>query len=222
MNTSVVAKLIKKDLDLSIWPVLGCLALVFFGAGVIFVGTTRQTFVFGTMVMGPILVAALMANALLVNERRDQTLAFIMSLPVTNMDYTWAKLGYALPVYFIIWGLSFALIEALIVISPAPPAVIAAFALLYGGTMCVAVLTIAVALATGSRRLTSAVTGGSGMLVGLGVAIFGRASGLAQGLSNKSFHWTPEVIGSLGGEALLAALMLAVLLYVQAHKTDFV
>lgn len=224
MSTSVVARLIRKDFDLSLWPMLGCLALVLAGAAVIYIGTTRQTFAFGTMlmVMGPVLVAALMSNALMVNERRDQTLAFIMSLPVTIMDYTWAKIGLALPVYFVTWGLSLALIEVLIVHSPAPPGIVAVFALLYGGLMCVSLLNMSVALITGSRRLSSAVTAGSGMVVGLGVAVFGRASGITEGFNNNSFRWTPEIFASLGGEALLAVLTLAVLLYVQARKKDFV
>ena len=40
---------------------------------------------------------------LVVNEKKDQTLTFMMSLPVTAQDYAWAKLGANLVLYLVPW-----------------------------------------------------------------------------------------------------------------------
>ena len=111
MSASIVPQLIRKDLHIMRIPIL-----LWWLGGVAAVATTIGA---GFFLFGMILFVTCMAGSgvhavmqTVVEERREQTLPFIMSLPITVREYTTAKLLANLLIFTSVWltlsGASFA------------------------------------------------------------------------------------------------------------------
>ena len=102
MNYFMVKRLILKDWHFQRWPITGLLAggivaillMAHRGNGFFYAGTSLLM----TVMIG---LGIELAMATVVNERKGQTLAFIMSLPVSARDYTIAKLLANLLIFLI-------------------------------------------------------------------------------------------------------------------------
>src|SRR5262245_37633593 len=94
MNIGMVKRLIAKDWYLQRWPILGGL-----GAGAIavaLVGAANETaFYIGFVLLVSVLitVGVQLAMSTVLLERKEQTLSFVMSLPISAREYTVAKLA---------------------------------------------------------------------------------------------------------------------------------
>lgn len=93
MSRSIVRQLIVKDLMImkapAVWYFLGGIAAILFAIFSENVANFIAQILFVTVLFGAGIHAAMRT---VVEERREQNLPFIMSLPVTIMDYTRAKL----------------------------------------------------------------------------------------------------------------------------------
>jgi ABC-2 type transport system permease protein len=93
MNYPMVKRLILKDWYFQRWPIAGLLA-----GGVLAILLMCRTgngwFYAGTVLLITALIGLSIELAMttVVNERKNQTLAFVMSLPVSARDYTIAKI----------------------------------------------------------------------------------------------------------------------------------
>jgi ABC-2 type transport system permease protein len=109
MNTQAISILFLKDLYLSRRPLFG-----YFAAGIACtaIGVVPQpTFAFIGFVL--ILTVAIgsgmhLLGELLLSEGNDQTRAFILSLPVSLLDYSVAKIAVVLTTFLIPWSTMFA------------------------------------------------------------------------------------------------------------------
>ncbi|NQZ11956.1 MAG: hypothetical protein HRT35_32795 [Algicola sp.] len=110
MNALMIKKLVSIDwylnrLPLTIYAIVGLLALVLLNMPSIaafYVGTVL-------IVSAVIVVGSHLVFVTLVRDRKSQTLAFVMSLPVSFMDYTMAKVitnlvGFLLPWLVLVLG----------------------------------------------------------------------------------------------------------------------
>jgi len=102
MSTRMVGILIRKDLALMALPALGYLFGGAVGIGLMAI-EGRAWFNAGAI----LLISALFGlgfhpcMATVIGERKDKTLAFIMSMPITPAEYTLAKIGANLLVFFV-------------------------------------------------------------------------------------------------------------------------
>lgn len=104
MNHALVLHLIKKDWYLSrMLLVLSALA----GAasvGILYLRTEVGGFVgLSSAAIVLVMVAILLPMNTIVNERKRQNLAFVMSLPISAMDYTLAKILANLSAFLVVW-----------------------------------------------------------------------------------------------------------------------
>ena len=120
MNATIIPQLIRKDIDLYKNFVLGALAggvlsillILFSGGGVL--GLVGIVALFITMMV----FASLVPGQCLVNERKHQTLSFLMSLPLSAFQYTAAKLASAFLLFLIPWVMMTTAGAAIIMLSP--------------------------------------------------------------------------------------------------------
>ncbi|MBU2222747.1 MAG: ABC-2 transporter permease, partial [Gammaproteobacteria bacterium] len=93
-NNQMIKRLIVKD-----WQMMKKSLAAYMAGGVLVIGmmgmATPLMFNTGAIMMITlmIVIGARSAVELVVNEKKDQTLAFMMSLPITAQDYALAKLG---------------------------------------------------------------------------------------------------------------------------------
>ncbi|MFN6971940.1 MAG: ABC-2 transporter permease, partial [Rheinheimera sp.] len=138
-NWPIIKLLILKD-----WALMKKSLAAYMAGGVLVIGmmgmATPMMFNIGAVLMITlmIVIGARSAVELVVNEKKDQTLAFMMSLPITAQDYALAKLCSNLALYLVPWLLL--VLGMLLVIVSTP---------IYNGVIPLVVLVLLAALFVG-------------------------------------------------------------------------
>lgn len=229
MNYSMVKSLILKDwyfqrttILLSLAGGAASLAIVIFGG--------QPGFMIGLILLVTILAMisgmTVMNNVL--GERENHTLPFLMSLPISYLEYTTSKILGALIIFVPFWMAIVAGCLGLILVAPVIHGLFA-FTVIMAVEMLVSnCLLIAVALVTESKgwSISAMVTGNVAIsLVGYIVAhIPGIRDNMwgANGAWSTTIRWSPAASISLAVEFALIALFLGGAFFIQSRKKDFI
>jgi ABC-2 type transport system permease protein len=224
MKGSVVGTLILKDWRLNrpmiiLSMVGGAIGLVILQSG----GTTP--FVLGAVFffMALIFCASLLPGSNIVNERKKQTLAFLMSLPISSVQYGTAKLASTLGMFLVPWLILVGSALWLITVRHAlpngaiPMALILALFPFVG--FCISTGAALVSESEGASIAATAAVNSSYWLVWYTLSI--RFPELARDWTARQAIWSPTVLNIVGGECALIVLILGLTLYVQSRKRNF-
>ncbi|HEY2325650.1 MAG TPA: ABC-2 transporter permease [Thermoanaerobaculia bacterium] len=223
MNWPIVKRLVWKDWYLVRWPIVGCLAG---GAlSVAMIGMrTNASFYFGSVLFITVVMIAaiLLPMGTVLQERKDQTLPFVMTLPVSPDDYTMSKIIGNLTIFAFPWLLlSSGVMIVLASGGPKMRAVIPFSAALIGEMFASFVLLLAVAIVTESQAWTvSVMVAGNLFLQGF-MYYVARIPSIARGLNGNGVSWDPAAITLLIAEGLAVAAMVCVTFMLQRRKRDF-
>src|SRR5579863_5483988 len=105
MNTRVIQTLILKD-----WRLQRTQILISVGAGGLALGILQlkneTAFLIGTVwfFVALIVLGSMLPNSNVINERKKQSLAFIMSLPISALQYAISKMVSTLGLFLLPWG----------------------------------------------------------------------------------------------------------------------
>ena len=223
MSQAIVKQLILKDWYLLRWPILGylaagALALLFLGVG------GAGSFYAGTIVLITVLIGLgiQLALATAVNERTQQTLPFVMTLPISNFDYTAAKVIANLSLFLLPWT---ALIAGTLAVLNArseetrsliPLATLTLFELL--AAYC---LLLFVALVSESQPWTVGVMVGANLFLQAFLYFTSHVPSIAQGMKEHRLIWSADVFWLLLLEVAIIVLLLVLTFVFRARKTDF-
>ena len=221
MSTSIVPQLVRKDLVLMKVPIL----LWWFGGVLAVVMTVAlDLFLFGMIVFVTCLAGAGMHPAVqtVVEERREKTLPFIMSLPITVREYTTAKLVANLVIFGVVW---LTLSGASLIVFVGPEGLNA------GALPFVVIVLVGIFLAYTIVLATSLVTESIGGAI---TAIVGAnlvtqlflwwvvdLEGMRTVVKGDVAVWNATAFAVLGGQLVAIVALLAVTYALQARKTDF-
>jgi ABC-2 type transport system permease protein len=223
MNATMFFHLMRKDLRLVAFPwacyfVSGLAAVALLGM------QSKPAFYAGTV----ILITALCVLAVhptittVVNERKDGTLAFVMSLPISPRDYVISKLAFNLLAFFVPW--SVLLLATCMLFSAqeaVPDGLIPFVTILFSAIGTNAVLILCVAIVTESMDKTIA-TMAVGNLAFHGVFYASaNADGIKGALHGQVAVWSASVMIYLGAFLTLILASLALALWRHSRKTDF-
>lgn len=221
MNRSIVARLIAKDLYLYRWLIIGTLcaglaSILLSGADGAIGNIGGILFVTCILVLGVFL-----AMHSLLTERQSKSLIFVLSLPISPMQYTTAKVAACLIAFLIPWTVLTGTIVGITLAFDPPTDGTLPFKI----TMMVFLLSnfcilIAVALITGSE-----VWGAVGIIAtNTSVPVF--LSSVLPAITDDSRGsvpvWSPAILTTLGVEAAVIALSLGLAFYIQSRRKDFV
>lgn len=223
MNYSMVKILIMKDWYLLRWAILASLAGGVVSLGIIATGN-KAAFMLGLILLVTVLIVAgaHIASTTMVTERKEQTLAFIMSLPISYREYTAAKLLANLLMFLVPWlVLAFGSI-ALLAYPPGKSLGLIPFTAIMSVEILVSTCLIAaVALISESQGWTiGAILVGNVALNFVGYWVAHIAS-IAKGMEGSSVQWTPAASAMLLGEFATIVLILGSAFFFQARKKDF-
>jgi ABC-type transport system involved in multi-copper enzyme maturation permease subunit len=223
MNYSMVGRLIWKDwyfqrtsILLSLAGGVGSLAIVAYGG--------KAGFTLGLILLVTIMVAisAMLTMGTLVGERDNQTLAFVMSLPVSHLEYTTAKILGNLLIFVPFWLTLVAGSLGLILAAPVIHGLFAFTVIMAVEILVSTCLMIAVALVTESKSwsISAMMVGNVALnLVGYLVA---HIPAIERSMWGTKVVWSPAASIALGIEFALIALLLVGAYFVQSRKTSFV
>jgi ABC-2 type transport system permease protein len=224
MNYSIIRRLIVKDWYLQRWLILSCVFGGFVALGIVCLGG-QAAFMAGLILLITALVAigAQLAIANIVNERKEQTLSFVMTLPISYVEYTLSKLLGTVLIFLIPWMLlvlgSFALFA---IPHGVPRGLFPLAAIMATQILANTCLAITVALVTENQGWTVAAI----MVGNIGINLIGyfvaHLPGIARGLEGAAVMWSPTASVALATEFAAIALMLCVTFFLQSRKRDFI
>jgi ABC-2 type transport system permease protein len=224
MRGSVVGQLIRKDWRLQRLAILltmagGAVALAvlqFGGEGPMVVGAVW-------FFISLILIGAMLPMTSIVNERKKQHLAFLMSLPVSSIQYTTAKLISTLVMYLVPWLTLVAGALLLIVTRGVMPRgtipMVLIIALMPFVGMC---LITATALVGESEGWGIAANVFCNSWYGLVWYFLSKIPALMAHVKGPVPVWNSTALTLLASEVGLIVLILGLTFYLQSRKRDFV
>jgi hypothetical protein len=175
-----------------------------------------------TALIAVIFLGALMPSQTIVNERKRQNLAFVMSLPVSPMQYTAAKVVANVSAFLVLWlpiavGMVGTVVAARIYGGIVPLMVVAALLPFVGFAVF-----LAVAIVTESEALSVGTMAASNVSYSLLWLFLSRVPGFWQDLSSPVPVWSPLMISVVTVEVTLIVLAIGLTFYLQSKKTDFI
>ena len=224
MTDSIVRQLILKD-----WRLNRLQLFLSIGAGLIALGVVLRGGE-GPMVAGAVwffislvLVGTMLPISGIVNERKKQNLAFVMSLPVSSIQYTTAKMISTVGMFLVPWVTL--VIAAVVLIETRgmlPPGVIPIALILAGMPFVGLCILICAALVGESEGWGIAANVACNSSYGLAWYFMTRIPGLMADVKSPVPVWNSTVLKFLGVEFGLIVLILGLTYYLQSRKRDFV
>lgn len=222
MSASIVGELVKKDLAIIkflvlAWASLGVVAL----ALLVFAG---PAFGLASMILYITSLAGMGIHAVVqtvVEERREQTLAFIMSLPITVREYTSAKLIANLSVFVLVW-LVMSAASFVIFIDGMPLGMLPMVVIILVGILLAYTVVLAVSLVT--EAIGYAI--GSIVTANLATQIYlwwvADLYGIRSVMGGDVPVWNATVASVLTVQLTAVVMLIGLTYLVQARKTDFI
>ncbi len=223
MNQSMIKTLVLKDLyfnknNLLLFCAMGLISvyLLSFDNRAFYIGMVL-------LISMVILIGALLIFSTVVNERKDQTLTFLMSLPITCMDYTKAKLIFNFTAYFLAWAILVIATIAVIFYSPHLSNGLIPYALIILLEMLVAfIIVLSTALVSESEAATIVVVTIANIGVSLFMYIIATIGSINQYMKGSVAVWNKPALMIIGIEIMIGVLFIGLTLYLQSRKKDFI
>lgn len=221
-NFPVIRLLVMKD-----WQLFEKQLAAYVLAGIValcFLGLARPwSFYLGSLLLIVVMVAAAcfaISNSLLA-ERKEHTLPFIMSLPVSPLDFYLAKLIANL----ITFGLPFGLISlatlAVILYSPLPNGLVVLALPLFGHILLAYSLSLGVAMAVESEGWNTFVMIASMVLINPVIMLLGQIPAIAGNAKTETIVWSAPLLSILGAQILLSMLAIVATGWIHCRKQAF-
>ena len=157
----------------------------------------------------------------LITERKEQTVPFIMSLPVTPMEFYWGKLLGTLAIYLVPFTLVAGGSIALVLGTPLPDGLLVFFLLVYCFLlMCFCVhLCVAIAVASEAWIMFTMMA----LMTLLGPYIYGivRVAAIGRNLNTNNIVWSGTSFGLLAAQLAVIAIAIGVSSWLHSRKTSF-
>lgn len=223
MNHAMVRRLVLKDWYFNRWPIAG---FVLGGAAGLLLlrGGSEGLFYAGSILLITVVISIgiHLTMVTVLHERSEQTLAFVMSLPISGREYAAAKMLGNLLLFVLVWV---ALLAGVIGVIGAtswmpngliPFGVVVLMQLLVGYS-----LLLAVALVTESLNWTIvAIVVGNFVLQGVMYWV-SHMPAVAATMRGDAVVWHPPVLALLAAQLAASAGLLAFAFRLQSRKTDF-
>ena len=219
----VTRKLIAKELYVNRWFVAGgSLSGV---ASILIAATGKTGFNVGALTWLTTIIATGVMLALygIMNERKEQALQFVLSLPLSIGDYVRAKMLGLTACFLVMWLASSAAALVLVFASESVPDGVAPYTVL----LCVFMLANFVAVLCGALHARSeAITSGVVIVTNMGVSIFmftvGPLPGIQQHMWAAAPVWSSTFWTVLGCELAALVILFTLPFFLAARRRDFV
>lgn len=169
-----------------------------------------------------ILLACFLPNSNVLNERKKQNLAFLMSLPISPMQYSGAKIASTFGMFLVPWltllGAGLSLIAAIGI----PRGFMPMFLVLIGLTLVGFALMTGVTIVGESEGWYTASVVVCNSSYGLIWYLIARIPAVQHDMAGARAVWSPLMLKLLGGELAVVALVLALTFFLQSRKRDFI
>ena len=170
-----------------------------------------------------IVLASMLPVSNVINERKKQTNVFLLSLPVSPVQYAIAKVFSTLGLFLLPWA-ALVLAGSLFLLShrTTPHGIIPLMLILFGLPLVGFCVKAGAALVSESEGWTIAATILCNSSYGLGWYFIIRNPTINGALKSPVAVWSSPVLMILGGEAAALVLILGITFWLQSRKREFV
>lgn len=222
LNIPVIRLLVARDWhlfqkQLAAYVLAGIVALCFLGLA------KPWAFYVGSLMLIIVMVsiACFSISTSLMNERKEKTLAFVMSLPVSPLDFTVAKLvgnivTFAVPFLIILGGT-----VAVVLFTPLPDGLVVYSLLIFAYILFAFCLSLAVAMSVESEGWATFAMIGSMVMINPYMMALSQVPAIKDRISVDAIVWTPEALGVLAALLLVGAAIVGITTWVHARKPAF-
>lgn len=221
LNLRVIKILVQKD-----WYLLRKLIALYMAGALLaltFISLGEWQFVMGTTLLFSMIIG--LANHQLtntiINERKEQTLPFIMSLPVSPSDYVVAKLIANMTLYFIPWVIVVVASITVFWLTPIPNGIVPMAMICAVYFLLCYCLTWAVGMISESEGVVLFVMVFTNCLIGPMLYLIGRVQGIAQYVWSPDPTWNTAAISIITVQLALIVLAILSAFLWQARKETF-
>ncbi|MDZ4349372.1 MAG: hypothetical protein U1A22_07550 [Xanthomonadaceae bacterium] len=222
LNLPLVRLLIVKD-----WQLFQTQLAAYVLAGIValaLIGTAHAwAFYVGSLLLIVVLVAvaAFSISTSLLVERKEQTLAFVMSLPISPLDFTVAKLVGNLLTFGVPYLLILAGAVGVILYTPLPDGLLVLAVLLFGHILLAYSLSLAVAMQVQSEGWNTFVMIASMVMINPFLMLIGQTESIATVVRGPDIVWSTTALAILIGQLLGSVALIGFTAWWQGRKTAF-
>lgn len=222
MNYAMVRRLILKDWYLNRWMIFASIPLGLVALAIVLTGKPAA-FMLCIILLCMIIVGvgAQLAMVTTINERKEQTLAFVMSLPVSWREYTAAKILANLIIFLIPWLLLTAGALGVLLLPGATHGLVPFTAIMAVEMLVTTCLIVVAGIITESQAWTTIGIFCSSLGINVLGYLFAHLRGISGTMWGNRVHWTPTAWTVLCAEVLMVPLLLGLTFFIQSRKTDF-
>jgi ABC-2 type transport system permease protein len=190
------------------------IALSFLGMG------SRWSFYLGLCALLCLLVCAggFAIQSSLTNERKEQTLAFVMSLPITPLDFFWAKFLANLLIYLVPLLLSVGGTAFLVLFTPLPDGILVWSLLIYGLLCTHFFVCLSTALVVESEGWNLFVMIGLSVTVGPFIVGLGSIEAIGVHIKTNNIVWSLPALAIFAAEIVVSALAVVIARWLYSRK----
>lgn len=224
MSHSVVKHLVRKDWQLNYQPMLLFLLLALVSVWLLTIEHKGAFYAGSVIVLSMVIIAgAYLVIMTVTTEKNEQNLPFVLSLPVTFMQYTHAKIIANVTAFLLFWGaILAALLWVIFAQASIPNGMVVFTVILLLEMLVVFVLILAVALITASHSWTIVVMS----ITNIGLSLFmywlSSVDDIRAHMDGPEVMWNSTALSIVAAELLLIMLLLLLTHLLQARKKDFV
>jgi ABC-2 type transport system permease protein len=222
VNYAMIRRLILKDWYLNRWMIFGSIPV---GIGALAIVLTGKQVAFMLCIillcMVIVGVGAQLAMVTTVNERKEQTLAFVMSLPISWREYTAAKILANLIIFLIPWLILTAGALGVLSLPGAMHGLIPYTAIMAVEMLITTCLIVVAGIITESQAWATVGIFCSSLGINVLGYVFAHLRGIRTYMWSDQVHWSPAAWIVLCAEVLAVPLLLGLTFFIQSRKTDF-
>ena len=224
MNVRMISVLFAKDLFLSRRVISAYLLAGFVSIALSFLPNEAVAFTGFILILTTAIGLGMQLIAQLVlEERKNHNLSFIMSLPVTPIDYSLSKIAVVLSTYCIPWGVMYFGSVLLIYQLPwVPDGRIMTGTIIFLELFASFSVQLATAIISESMGCTIAAMVFGNVFLNLFITGMMRNPELAESMKSETVFWTPLMLQIVGIEMAIIVGVIGLAVLLQTRKRDFV
>ncbi len=223
---SITGRLIARDLYHYRWLIFGTLIA---GAASLVLARLDESDGISTgpnvgflLLLTTIIVLGVSLPMLVLQEHRTKSDLFVLSLPVSAAQYSFAKVASALIAFLVPWTALTGVVVLLTALSPAPDGPLPFFVAVM--TYLLVNFCLLTALTVITRSEPAAIAGilATNFSVTIFLSRLGRLPGVAGRSQDAVATWSPEVLAVLAGEVVVILVSLILAFYLPSRRKDAV
>jgi hypothetical protein len=222
LNTPVIRLLVAKDWQLfqkqlAFYVLAGIVALCLLGLA------KPWAFYVGSLMLIIVMISAAcfsISTSLMV-ERKEQTLAFVMSLPVSPLDFTVAKLLGNLVTFFVPFAVMVVGTLAVVAFTPLPDGLLVYSLLIFAYILFAYSVSLAVAMSVESEGWSTFAMIGSMVLLNPYIMGLSQVEAINSTVREDAIVWSTAAVAILAALAVTSLLVVGLTTWFHARKPAF-